>query len=72
MDEKRFALETVKSYIEVWEAQEVSSLTADRDRKLEMMGVEVDEAAQNDQQNDMNDAMEALELDQDYFDQQIV
>lgn len=68
MDEKRFALETVKSYIEVWEAQEVSSLTADRDRKLEMMGVEVDEAAQNDQQNDMNDAMEALELDQDYFD----
>ena len=35
-------------YKEVWEAQEVASLTSDRDRKLEMMGVEVDEAEAND------------------------
>lgn len=33
-DEKRFVLQTVKNYIEVWERTEVASLTRDRDRKL--------------------------------------
>ena len=41
-------METVQAYKEAWEAQEIASLTADRDRKLEMMGVEVDEGEAND------------------------
>lgn len=67
-DEKRFSLETVQAYKEAWEAQEIASLTADRDRKLEMMGVEVDEGEANDRAQEMTDAQEVLELDQDYFD----
>ena len=48
-DEKRFTLQTVLAYKEAWEAQEIASLTADRDRKLEAMGIERDENADNEQ-----------------------
>ena len=45
-DEKRFVLETVTAYRECWEKQEEYCLTADRDRKLELMGIEVEEGAE--------------------------
>lgn len=38
-DEKRFTLQTILDYKNAWEAQEEACLTADRDRKLEQMGV---------------------------------
>ena len=34
-DEKRFALNTVKEYIQIWEQEERDALTADRDRRVE-------------------------------------
>lgn len=46
----------------------MAALTADRDRKLELMGIEVDENAMNEEQQAMADATDALELDADYFD----
>lgn len=39
-EEKRFALETVKKYIEIWEKSEADNLTADRDRRIELLGGE--------------------------------
>lgn len=36
-------METILEFKEAWEASEVASLTSDRDRKLEAMGIEVDE-----------------------------
>ena len=39
-EEKRFALETVKKYIEIWEKSEADNLTADRDRRIELQGGE--------------------------------
>ena len=39
-EEKRFALNTVKQYIEIWEQEEVNALTADRNRRAEMLGGE--------------------------------
>ena len=35
-DEKRFALNTVKQYIEIWEQEERNALSADRDRRVEL------------------------------------
>ena len=34
-EEKRFALNTVKKYIAIWEQEERDALTADRDRRIE-------------------------------------
>jgi hypothetical protein len=39
-EEKRFALNTVKSYIEIWELEEVTALTADRSRRADMLSGE--------------------------------
>ncbi len=50
----------------------MASLTADRDRKLALMGVEVDENAATEEQQMMADAVDAMELDPDYFDAQLV
>ena len=36
-EEKRFALNTVKQYIEIWEQEEITALTADRQRRAEML-----------------------------------
>lgn len=36
IEEKRFALNTVKQYIEIWEKEERDALTADRDRRVEL------------------------------------
>ncbi len=71
-DEKRFTLQTVQSYKETWEQREVASLTRDRDRKLDLMGVERDENAEGEEAQIMADAIDALELDADYFDLQLV
>ena len=71
-DEKRFALETILAYKEAWEASEIACLTADRDRKLEAMGIERDENAENEQAQEMAEAVDALELDIDYFDTQML
>ena len=62
-DQKRFTLQTILSYTEAWEAQEVTSLTADRDRKLELLRVEKDENGEAESQQAMVDAMEILPLD---------
>lgn len=66
-DQKRFTLQTILSYKEAWEAQEVASLTADRDRKLELLRVEKDENGEAESQQAMVDAMEILPLDAKYF-----
>ena len=66
-DQKRFTLHTILSYKEAWEAQEVASLTADRDRKLELMKVEKDENAESETQQALIDAMEFTQLDSNYF-----
>ena len=63
---------TIQTYRETWEAREVASLTADRDRKLELMGIEKDENAEGELQQELLDAADLLELDADYFDLQIV
>ena len=36
IEEKRFALNTVKQYIAIWEKEERDALTADRDRRVEL------------------------------------
>lgn len=46
-DEKRLVLNTVQSYIRTWEAEERKNLEADRDRKLELLGVDVQQEAEN-------------------------
>ena len=51
----------------MWEAQEIASLTADRDRKLELMGIEKDETAEGDKAQELADAIDGMELDEDYF-----
>lgn len=66
-DEKRFTLETIKAYREAWEAREIASLTADRDRKLALMNVAAEEPVENEEQQEMIDELDALELDPDYF-----
>ena len=38
--EKRFALETVQRYIQIWEKSEQDNLTADRDRRIELLAGE--------------------------------
>ena len=65
-------METILAYKEAWEAQEVASLTSDRDRKLESMGIERDENADGEEAQEMTDAVDALELDTDYFDTQML
>ena len=47
-------------------------MTADRDRKLEIMGVEKEENAENDQQQEMVDAIDAIDLDHEYFTEAVV
>lgn len=42
-------------------------MTADRDRKLAVLGVQVDENAEPEEDQAMRDAMDALDLDPDYF-----
>ena len=66
-EERRFTLETVKAYIEAWEERENAALTADRDRKLAVISVQNDENAEPEEDQAMRDAMDALELDEDYF-----
>ena len=39
-DERRFALETVKNFKEIWERTEQENLRRDRDRKLEIMSID--------------------------------
>lgn len=39
-EEKRFILQTVQRFIELWEKQENSCLVVDRDNKLELMQVD--------------------------------
>ena len=39
-DEKRFALNTVRDYIRIWEQEERNALTDDRDRRVEMTAAE--------------------------------
>jgi hypothetical protein len=46
-EEKRFALNTVKRFREIWEKEEIDSLTADRDRKLALLGVDATVEAEN-------------------------
>ena len=70
-DEKRFTLETVMAYKDAWEKQEVASLTADRDRKLALLnppveGEGIGEVEQQ-QEKEVTEAMESIELDNDYF-----
>ncbi len=36
-EQKEFVLTTIKRYIEIWEAEEVAALQADRDRRLEAL-----------------------------------
>ena len=45
-DEKRYALNTIKTFIETWEKEERDSLTADRDHKIKLLSVD----AQNEQE----------------------
>ena len=73
-EEKRFALETIQAYKEVWEEREIAILTADRDRKLAMMGVYAGEEGADDGGVDeaMRDAIDNMELDPDYFIYQLV
>lgn len=71
-EEKRFTLGTVKQYIDEWEKREQDALTADRDRKLAVLGVQVDENAEPEEDQAMRDAMDALDLDPDYFIHQAV
>lgn len=40
-EQKRFALETIKRFKESWEKEERDNLTLDRDRKLELMSLDV-------------------------------
>lgn len=65
-------METILAFKEAWEAAEVACLTADRDRKLEAMGIERDENEEKEQEQEMIDALEAMELDVDYFDNQMM
>lgn len=65
-------METILEFKEAWEASEIASLTADRDRKLEAMGIEVDENVAGEQATEMLEAVDALELDNDYFDTQMI
>lgn len=44
-DQKRFALETVERYIEIWEAEERLALSQDRDRRLAAMQADLDQEA---------------------------
>ena len=66
-EEKRFTLRTLQQFKETWEERETASLIADRDRKLELMGIERDEGAENEQAQEMTDVCDAMELDEDYF-----
>ena len=45
--EKRFALETVQRYIEIWEKSEQDNLTADRDRRIELVSGEAADPEQD-------------------------
>mmetsp|Transcript_16946 Transcript_16946/g.22806 ORF Transcript_16946/g.22806 Transcript_16946/m.22806 type:complete len:99 (+) Transcript_16946:1031-1327(+) len=47
-EEKRFTLETVERFIEIWEEEERNALAADRDRRLEALKHEEDGTPQND------------------------
>mmetsp|Transcript_1472 Transcript_1472/g.2139 ORF Transcript_1472/g.2139 Transcript_1472/m.2139 type:complete len:82 (+) Transcript_1472:1105-1350(+) len=55
------------AYKEAWEAREVAALTADRDRKLAVLGIVAEENAEPEEDQAMRDAMDALDLDPDYF-----
>lgn len=56
LDEKRFALQTVQTFISTWEKEERDTLTADRDRKVEALRIDPTEAAEAAQQQ--NDDMD--------------
>lgn len=74
-DEKRFALETIQEYKQAWEDRENAALSADRDRKLAIMGVSIDpdgEVAEASIDDAMRDAIDAMEMDPDYFIYQLV
>ena len=68
-EQKRFALTTVKLYKEIWEKQEIACLTKDRDRKLELLNVDPEQAQANDDANnaDITDKMDAMVVNEDYF-----
>ena len=68
-DQKRFTLTTVKTYKEIWEKQEVASLTKDRDRKLELMNMdpELIQAQEENNNQEINDRMETMMVNENYF-----
>ena len=68
-EQKRFALNTVKAFKEIWEKQEITSLTRDRDRKLELLNMDPELAQQKEDEYtaDINDKMDLIEANQDYF-----
>ena len=56
-------METITAYRECWEEQEKASLISDRDRKLELMGIEVEEGAEAEEAQRMTEAHDGIELD---------
>ena len=73
-EEKSFALNTLKRFREAWEKEERDNLTADRDRKLGIMGEdkETQDKAEEEATQAINDQMETLILSEVYFDKELV
>lgn len=47
-EQKKFTLETVERFIEIWEQEERVALEADRDRRLEALETDPEAGVQND------------------------
>jgi hypothetical protein len=60
---------TVRNFKEIWEKQEVASLTKDRDRKLELLNADPETIAAADEANanDMQERMDSMMVNEDYF-----
>lgn len=47
-EQKNFALTTIERFIQIWEEEERVALAGDRDRRLEALDTDQENAAQND------------------------
>ena len=73
-DEKSFALNAIKRFREAWEEEERQNLTADRDKKVAINTEDKETADKADEEANtaILDQMEALILNEVYFDKELV
>lgn len=59
----------MRNFKDIWEKQETACLTRDRDRKLELLAIDPDVAAQQEEManNEINERVDGMKIPGEYF-----